>query len=210
MEITAGQLRAARALLDLSQQELAAKIGLHINALIRWERGTSRPHARTNQRMLALLVEMSITLLPGDGVARASNMWKIHTYEGIGFLRDVFEDTVAHVGFRGEALVVSSNEDLVIRNDPEMMERYFEVFKKLQSRERVIVPTSNKRLLSASTLYRFLPTEQVGDISWLVYGDRFAMYNLQSRQSVIIECAAYAKTQRLHFETLWAKAKPVR
>ncbi len=106
MDISAGQLRAARALLDLSQQELAAKVGLHINALIRWERGLSRPHTRTNQRMLALFAEMGIVPLAGDGVARSSNMWKVRTYEGVGFIRDVCEDIIANIGFKGDHSMV--------------------------------------------------------------------------------------------------------
>ena len=210
MELSAAQIRAARALLDWSQHQLADKVGLHINALIRWERGTSRPHFKNNQRMLALFSEMGIEPLPGDGVSRSNAMWKIRTFEGVGFLRDVLEDVIANVGYKGEHLIVSLDEDVFFRNEVATIKKYYASQKKLQFREKIIVPPSNKRFLSNKTIYRLMSEEQLGKISWGTYGNRVVLYNLEARQSLIIESNAYAQTQRRYFETLWSKAKPMR
>ncbi|WP_441255786.1 helix-turn-helix domain-containing protein [Tardiphaga sp. 285_C5_N1_2] len=53
--ITSAQLRAARAWLDWSQEELAAKAGISKRAVVRYESGTSVSHAETSTSLRTAL-----------------------------------------------------------------------------------------------------------------------------------------------------------
>lgn len=210
MDITPGQLRAARAMLDLSQQQLATLAGMHINALIRWESGQSKPRISTTERMAAVLTKMGLKLLPGEGVARTGSTWSIQTVDGSNFLSDIVSDLLAHIGFKGENLMVSPDEELFWRNDKFSIAKLYAARKKLQFREKIIVPPSNKRFLSPKTIYRVLPASLIGTISWCTYGNHVALINLEAHQSIIIESSNYADTQRRLFNALWGRAKPVK
>jgi transcriptional regulator with XRE-family HTH domain len=70
--ITPRQIRAARALLDWSQQELADKAVVSLNALARLERGTVDPRMSTLSAVEKALVLAGIEFIPegdkGEGV----------------------------------------------------------------------------------------------------------------------------------------------
>ena len=70
--ITPRQIRAARALLDWSQQDLADKAIVSLNALARLERGTVDPRMSTLSAVERALVKAGIEFIPesdrGEGV----------------------------------------------------------------------------------------------------------------------------------------------
>jgi transcriptional regulator with XRE-family HTH domain len=70
--ITPRQIRAARALLDWSQQDLADKAIVSLNALARLERGKVDPRASTLSSVEKALMRAGVEFLPegerGEGV----------------------------------------------------------------------------------------------------------------------------------------------
>lgn len=64
--ITSRQIRAARALLGWSQQQLADKAIVSINALARLERGEVDPRVSTVTAVNKALIEAGIEFLPAD------------------------------------------------------------------------------------------------------------------------------------------------
>ena len=74
--ITPRQIRAARALLDWSQQDLADKSIVSLNALARLERGTVDPRASTLSAVEKALMRAGIESIPeadrGEGVRLAA------------------------------------------------------------------------------------------------------------------------------------------
>ncbi len=73
--ITPRQIRAARALLDWSQQDLADKAIISLNALARLERGAVDPRASTLSAVEKALMRAGIEFIPetdrGEGVRLA-------------------------------------------------------------------------------------------------------------------------------------------
>lgn len=65
--ITARQIRAARALLGWSQQELADKAIVSLNALTRLERGNVDPRVSTLQAIQTALEKAGIEFLTDNG-----------------------------------------------------------------------------------------------------------------------------------------------
>ena len=64
--ITSRQIRAARALLGWSQQQLADKAIVSVNALARLERGEVDPRMSTLSAVHKALMEAGIEFLPAD------------------------------------------------------------------------------------------------------------------------------------------------
>jgi len=58
--ISAAQLRAARAWLEISQDELAAKAGVGRRSIADYERGARLPHGRTLQSLRLALESLGV------------------------------------------------------------------------------------------------------------------------------------------------------
>ncbi|MDO9713449.1 helix-turn-helix domain-containing protein [Paracraurococcus lichenis] len=65
---TASQVRAARALLAISQRDLAARSGVPLRTLARIEAGeVAKPRRGTMQRLSAVLREAGVEFIPANG-----------------------------------------------------------------------------------------------------------------------------------------------
>jgi len=62
-QISPAQLRAARAWLELSQDDLAAKAGVGRRAIADFERGARLPYDRTLDHLRAAIEELGITFV---------------------------------------------------------------------------------------------------------------------------------------------------
>jgi transcriptional regulator with XRE-family HTH domain len=67
MELTSAQTRAARALLDLSQLDLAKAAQISEKTLVDFERGQRRPYGDTLARIRAALERNGVIFIPGNG-----------------------------------------------------------------------------------------------------------------------------------------------
>ena len=66
-DITPAQLRAARALLDWSQDRLAQASGMPKRSIVRFEASETMPRARTMRALLAALEAAGVEFLPSNG-----------------------------------------------------------------------------------------------------------------------------------------------
>ncbi|HYE52698.1 MAG TPA: helix-turn-helix transcriptional regulator [Azospirillaceae bacterium] len=71
--ITAAQCRAARALLNITQEDLSKASGVSLPTIKDFERGARNPQARTLRDLRNALEGLGVRLLdePGEGVMRA-------------------------------------------------------------------------------------------------------------------------------------------
>jgi len=70
LRLSAAQLRAARAWLEISQDELAAKAGVGRRAIADYERGARLPHGRTLQSLQVALEALGVKFQFERGCAR--------------------------------------------------------------------------------------------------------------------------------------------
>src|SRR5665213_268712 len=68
LEFTPSQLRAARALLAWSQQDLAKKAGVAASTVADFERGHRQPVPNNAEAMRSALTGAGITFLPGGAI----------------------------------------------------------------------------------------------------------------------------------------------
>lgn len=72
MEITGAQIRAARALLDVTMDVIVKRTGLSKPSIVRIERGDP-VQARTRSTLRVALESLGIEFTEGEGVKRRSN-----------------------------------------------------------------------------------------------------------------------------------------
>jgi DNA-binding XRE family transcriptional regulator len=65
---TPAQIRAARAMTDMSQRQLAKLVGISANALVAIEKGRSDPRSSTLQKIIHLLEAGGIEFTDDGGV----------------------------------------------------------------------------------------------------------------------------------------------
>ena len=74
--ITANQLRAARALLDISQSEIAQAVGISANTISNIEKGTSRPAHETLSRLQSFFELQGVEFTDNEGVRKKAGQVK--------------------------------------------------------------------------------------------------------------------------------------
>jgi transcriptional regulator with XRE-family HTH domain len=72
MEISPSQCRAARALLNWTQKELALKVGVAVKTIRNFETGRRKPHGLSRGAIRQALQEAGIEFTDNDGVRRKS------------------------------------------------------------------------------------------------------------------------------------------
>jgi len=92
MSPTPTQIRAARALLDWKQSELAQYAGLSLPSINNIERGIISPRAATLERIRRTLEEANIVFIGDSGVQLKKEIFEIEQYEGAHFIEKQNDD----------------------------------------------------------------------------------------------------------------------
>jgi transcriptional regulator with XRE-family HTH domain len=209
--ISLAQIKAARALLDWTQQDLARATRLHPNAITKIEKGHTSPRQRTMTVIQETLEQAGIRFNEDYGVDLKRESLQIAKYAGPDFIYQVNQDVLMTVREkRDEVLDVFHDESLFSAIDPAEAERFVREKARIGFPERIIVPNDYDTFFLPKTAYRCLSREDIGLVSWVVYRDKFALINWQARESVIIRSLALSETFRRQFEFLWQKATPLR
>lgn len=107
--ITPSQCRAARALLNWSQPDLAGRCGVHVQTISAFEQETSTPTKRTLEKIAVTLEAAGAELLPNEGVSKKSQS-EIKIYKDkVGFA--AFRQNVLIEARKGPIDICVSNVD---------------------------------------------------------------------------------------------------
>jgi len=207
--ITITQIRAARSLIDWTQQDLAKATGLSLAAVNNLERGIGMPRMQTLLYVQQALERAGVEFLEGPGVRLRGEAFEYLHFEGKNALKGQTDDIITHVGLGGFVWIFSSGEELFAKYGKEEDRRYQEHLRANKIPERIIVPQGNTIFISRPEVYRWLPERAIGRTYWLVYGDRVAWILWEKpRRSIVIHNPTLAETHRKQFEFMWEVAKP--
>lgn len=212
---TIEQIRAARALLDWSQSDLAEYAGLSQTGIARIENGTNKPNSQTLEKIQTAFDRSDIEFIEGGVRKQAS---RVIMYQGMdGFAK--FRLDVLHEAEQ------SDNADICIANVNERMydkwgegeanenyRRRMPAIKKNKPnlRFRSIVKEGDTRLPAIyHSEYRSLPEQDFGDFPFYIYGDKTALmiFEEDDLNIFIINHPMVTKFYREIFEKSWRKAK---
>ncbi len=210
--ITIEQIKAARGLLEWTQDDLAHYAKISRPTLTKIECRQGKPHTGTLLKIQACLEMAGVEFIPG-GVRLVQEMLKVKLFDGesavVRMLQDVYREHEHEGGivrFYGlsehrfaKALGKQKAESMIKHNT------------KLDIEERLLMLEGDDYFIQPKSCYRWLTKEQFTQVPYYVYGNKLAMVIWEPAiKIVVIENAQIAASYRQHFDYFWEHAsKPV-
>lgn len=214
--ISPSQIRAARALLNVSQTVVANNIGIAPNTLSDIETGKARNVPASRLQDLQTFYERnSIEFLPGDGVKR--NDQSVIIYQGAEGFQDFYDDVYDTAKTEGGSFCVSNVSEEVFdkwHKDPERFKKYLdgmaEVIRDDSSfNMRIIIEEGDRNFRATHyAQYRWAKPESFSDVSFYVYGSKLAILIFEEEDVYIcvIPNQRVADAYRKQFNITWEMA----
>jgi len=210
---TIEQIRAARALLDWSQSDLADYAGLSQTGIARIENGTNQPNSQTLTKIKAAFENADIEFLGVNGLRKKTGEIKVlRGYNGFTkFIYDVYE-TVKREG--GETCVSNVDERNFDKWQNESREDYLSKMTSLKKEKnysfKILVREGDQHQVANYAEYRSVKPENFGSVPFYVYGTKTAIILFGDEVAVhIIDNKEIADAQRKQFNLAWNNAKPL-
>ncbi len=209
--ITTFQIKAARALLDWTQADLARASGMHLNVINNIERGTTNPRQGTLEKLQAALEAQGIALIASRGVELRRDTVTVTKHEGDNFLRALTTDMLACLHAGDEVLSTLADIRNFSAHDADAGKDWQAQKDRGGFNERLITRDMPGFYPRHSEHYRVVSPDALGPVDTIVYADRVAHIFWTARETVILKNQDLSTTQRRIFETLWQSGhEPVR
>jgi transcriptional regulator with XRE-family HTH domain len=206
--LKARQIRAARALLDWSQDDLANASGLSIATIRKMELGHISPRGKTTSSFRRTFEDAGLEFIEPDGVRHRPD--EITVYQGSDGLHAFFDDVYATAKRRGgEILHVCASEDPY----EEILGDYHSS-RMTEIRDKVTVKcilTENPDNIFCSPYceYRFISKHYVDSVPFYVYDNKYAAIIFGADPSpkvIVVQSPVMSRAFRCQFESMWDKA----
>ncbi len=211
--ITARQIKAARALLDWSQEKLAEACNLSIATIRKIESGYISPRVSTMGGIQQALEGAGLEFIDPDGVRRRPEDIKVyHGSEGtIAFFDDVYQ--TANKGHE-EIVVVCISEEPFALALGDYKDVHLARMRALANRVSVkCIITENYLYTPADYCeYRSISKAYVDSVPFYIYGDNYAIFLFDAQPSpkiIVHKSSLLAKAYRRQFHSMWEKATPL-
>lgn len=206
--ITPAQCRAARALLEWGQPELAKASGVHTQTISNFEKANGAPTKSTIEKIAETFERAGIEFLPGDGLRRRESVITcLEGTEGVrAFFDDVYETAKTH---GGKISLFNSTPGLLIHW---MGEEWFELHAARMAKIRdnvdfkVIIEEGNMAMIGHRyARYKWFPTESFNDKTIYCYGDKLGFFNVTEdrAQIMVMRQAEIAASFHVLFDIAW-------
>ncbi len=210
--ISSDQIRAARALLNLSQKDLAVKAGIPPNTLNEIETGTGRPRADNLAALKKALEEAGAEFIEGNGVRKKGEFLDVERVEDADLQR-LYADILRTLHKGGEVLYMGVNNPRFGHYVEEKLGSYKAFETEAIKRgigERLLFLEGDRNFLSSRNVYRWIPRRLYSEVPITVYGDTTSiiLWGPPGRM-LFIRNRAIADTFRVHFDAIWEQGTPV-
>lgn len=200
------QIRAARALLDWSQSDLARAAAMATSSVKNIESESSSARKETIAQIYDAFDHNGIEFMPGTGVRLKNNIVAVH--DGKRATSALQDNIYAHVQSapEREVCIMGLDETFSVDTDgAQLIAGHIERLKSVGVRQRILVCEGDTRFLNTPESYRWLPRAYFTRNSPIyVYGDRIAIHSGSlRRRTIIIEARPLAQHMRMIFSVLW-------
>ena len=213
--ISAAQLRAARGLLDWTRNELAEAAKISPETVKNIEHGVFRPQEQTAEAIVRAFKFHNVEFTADDGVRIKRDT--LMRYEGLEEFKR-FMDDVYEVAKHDVASAEGGSKPICVSNvDDSLFAKFLGDYSSLHSRRmnelknvkvRVLVREADSFTAPEGKYleYRGNPKQNIGDVPFYVYGDKFAIIMFSgdpTPQIIVISSELVSKAYREQFEVLW-------
>jgi len=202
--INARQIKAARALLDWSQEDLSLAAELSIATIRKIESGSISPRDKTMDSIKKALEEANIEFTFPDGVRLKHNAVEVLEGEDC-YLRLLDIVYYSLKDKKGELLVSYADNSL---SPNEVIENQYRL-RKAGIKFRYLVEEGNTYLIFPKEEYRWLPSKYFHNSVVQIFGNKVALSSQKSKTSlmpskiVVIESQTLSETLRNAFNFMW-------
>jgi transcriptional regulator with XRE-family HTH domain len=212
--LKARQIRAARALLDWSQDDLAAASGLSVATIRKLELGHISPRGETTRAIRQSFEDAGLEFVEPNGVRQRPEDIKV--YQGVEGLSAFFDDLYQSARKKGgEFLCVCASEKPYMGSCPEESRIHVERMTKIKdaiSAKCILTGDDASTHCNAYSEYRWLSKHYVDSVPFYVSDDRCAFFIFESDPApkiIMIQSPVMARAFRQQFYSMWEKATPL-
>jgi transcriptional regulator with XRE-family HTH domain len=202
MTIKIFQMRAARALLNWSQKDVAERAGLSELSITKFENEKSKPHQNSLEKIVQAF-SLAGVVFTENGVDLKNDSTSV--IEGDEWYSRLLED-VYHT-----LLAQDKKEFLCLCTDdkvsPPIINEKIRKIRGAGIAMRQLVEEGNTYLMGPLNEYRYIPKEKFKNYVTLIYGDKVAVCTEKNTKAIVFVDAHLSKTWTNVFEVLWASLK---
>lgn len=208
--ISIEQIKAARALLDWTQDDLANAAGLSKPAVNTLERRISSPKKSTLDSIQKAFEKAGVEFTDGPGVRLKSSVLKTHIYEGEDSLLRLVHDIFETLKDTDKTLMICGVEEQKFKDvgGPNIIG---EVEKRIKHgiRTKILSCEGDTNFLEPREHYRWMPRKFFPKTPYYIYDNKYAIFLWgPPKKVVVIENAEIAQTFREQFQALWDVSNP--
>ncbi len=212
--ITYHQIRAARALIDWSQEDLAKKSGLSIATIRKIETGNISPRDKTNDDIRHAFENAGLEFIEPGGVRQRPEDIKIYQgREGAkAFFDDVYETAKAKSCEIVQVWPTSYRFSEVIGDYKNIHYERMGAIKRTTKVRSIITENQDTFHVAPYCECRWISKSYVYSVPFYIYDDKYAIIMLDTNPSpkiTVIQSPALADAFRQQFYSMWEKATPL-
>jgi transcriptional regulator with XRE-family HTH domain len=211
--LTSDQLRAARALINVTQHDVAKRAGISRNALNNFERNQVVPRIETLKVLRQTMELYGVEFEGTNGVRKVTERFDIERYEGPDYMRRLIAEE-RHEIMEGRCRSIYITNIDNTRLDAEDLRNVAGEWKNFRKKnridERILVREDHLFFIQPKDDYRFLPPNVAGEIPSLIFGDILAIIVWGDPvKLMLIKNPSIAETYRRQFLAQWELARPL-
>lgn len=210
--ITIEQIKAGRALLEWTQEDLAREAGLSKPSINMLERRVANPKRETLEAIQSAMETAGVEFTEGPGVKLTGTVIKTYVFEGNGsllrLLRDIFE--TLH-GTDKEILISGIDEEKYKRLGGKAVVQ--EILKRVKHgiKTKLLICEGDTNFIEPPENYRWVPKAFFSQTPYYVYDNKYAILLWGPPQKVvIIENEEIADSYRQQFLAHWDAGEDVK
>lgn len=206
--IEARQIRAARALVNWSQERLSELSGVARTTIKNIETGQTAPRLDTAATIQQTFEDHGVEFIPGSGVRlKETSVNVLHGDDGvIKLFDDIFQTAISD----DSEVLISGASELSEKDGllySELLE-HLDRLDKAKVQERILTQEGDYHFLNEWQSYRWLPAKYFENTPIFAYGDKIASITWGPPRIVtIIDSPLYAKSYRGLFNFAWDRAE---
>ena len=208
--ITAAQCRAARALLNWSQPELAGRCDIHVQTISNFEKESGTPSKSTLEKIYGVFLFSGVLFLDEDGVKLTKNIITIFDGPDAGhrFMDGIYNEVKDKPGT--EVLIFGLTqwgEDKL--EEVEFARQHVNKLLSAGVTRRLIAEEGYSNFLNSVSAYKVIPKKYFPYAGIELYNNKLVLREWGENPKIVaIEEKSFADTFRKLFNFVWDHSKP--
>lgn len=214
MTINLKQVKAARALLEWRQEDLAALSGISLATINKLERNIVSPRAFTLEILQKTFQKSGVEFTEGPGVRLSDGLFSMNVLDGKAALPDLLDDIFDALKDKGGEVLLSGVDESLWDDYANVVQAHQARLRKYKIGTRALLRDGDTNYLAGVDplkTYRWISKELFTQMLYFVYGGNFAIVVWgKPIRVVILRNQLIAETFRRQFEINWKNGKKVK